>query len=540
MKFVILVIVLLIFSVNRNAFISSDEAVNLQMVKNMQMDPERFMLRPSYDPGGHASWEKESMSHILMTPFFHYLLLGFNKILPGDLLLSSSIFQSILLLIFFYFFFIKRKIFSGNNQDGHEIEFFMLSIFPVAYFLHLEHEGPMVLFGFCSILLAAEGLKNDRKLMFILSGFFLGLGFLSKLWLVGPFGIGLIFMLIHSIYKKEYSAQKYIISSFLLLLAFLSTSASHLISIYIVSPQDLNIWVDNVYLGIITGGGDYGTKESSSAGWTQPIYYYVYTIVRDLLSVFPLITLGVLNLWRFRGENRLSNLSIGLFGIFSGFVPLSFSGTKEPLYILPCYFALIILSIQFYHLKINRNEILKIFILNSFLYGCFLYLAFFTNASKTLNSKFILSSLGANSLVYILIFFRHILNKKIPIIISVIIFSIAPGYNYLNIEKRFKPVISFIKKDNAGKDIKANMTYIVSDYYSHVGYFAWNRVLKYSWIAGNNQPSLADIEKIISTPQYKYFIISKERLDRSLIIDAGKKMGLFYKKFDEIDLLYKK
>jgi len=229
-------------------------------------------------------------------------------------------------------------------------------------------------------------------------------------------------------------------------------------------------------LGILTGAGDYASKEAAGGGWTQPFYYYGYTMLRDLLSVFPIICLSLLNLWRFKNDLKFSNFFIGVFGVLLGVIPLSLSGTKEPLYILACYFSLIIISLKLFAIEVRKNDLVRIFVINFIFYIIFFYLAFFTQKSKTLDGQFMAFSLAANILVYLLIYFKNILNKKLPIVLTLLIFSIAPLYNYLNTENRFKAVINFIEQDNSSSTTKASDTYIVSDYYSHVGYFVWNRV----------------------------------------------------------------
>ena len=50
----IVTIVAITFSFLRDSFIISDEAVNLQMVKNMKYS-EEFIDRPSYNPGGELN-----------------------------------------------------------------------------------------------------------------------------------------------------------------------------------------------------------------------------------------------------------------------------------------------------------------------------------------------------------------------------------------------------------------------------------------------------------------------------------------------------
>ena len=121
MKFTILIlaIVTITFSVLRDSFIISDEAVNLQMVKNMKYSKE-FIDRPSYNPGGELNWKRDSVRIIQMTPVFHYIYLFANKVLPGNLIQTSSIVQSfyfLMLVVLIFFILGDPGKLKSNNLD---------------------------------------------------------------------------------------------------------------------------------------------------------------------------------------------------------------------------------------------------------------------------------------------------------------------------------------------------------------------------------------------------------------------------------------
>ena len=157
------------FSIYRHSFVLSDEAVNLQMVKNMQYSSE-FILRPSYDPGGHPDWKNQSVSQIQMLPVFHYVYLFFNKILPGSLIQTSTIVQSLFLLFLIIIFSFSTREFKIFKHESLEIIF--LGFVPVSYLMLLEHEGMMTVSGFISLYFAAIGMKKKICLVIFLFGSF--------------------------------------------------------------------------------------------------------------------------------------------------------------------------------------------------------------------------------------------------------------------------------------------------------------------------------------------------------------------------------
>ena len=164
------------------------------MVKNIE-DDLSFALRPSYDPGGHENWEKDSLNIIQMTPFFHWVHYCFNKITFIDFISSASLLNTLL-------FILLLLIFLQNIEKEKRTSFALIyftALIPLHYLILIEHEVFLTAFGFLALHLSSLGLKKKRLLYFFGSGFFLGLSFLSKLWLSGTFGIGLIFLFLYSV-----------------------------------------------------------------------------------------------------------------------------------------------------------------------------------------------------------------------------------------------------------------------------------------------------------------------------------------------------
>ena len=535
MKLFFLFSIILAFSLARDSFIASDEAINLQMVKNMQESPSRFLLRPSYDPGGHNDWASESMPHVLMTPFFHYVFYAFNKIFPISLISSSAALVGILLFVLLLIF---QKLLTPKIKDESALEIFMLSIFPISYYLHIEHEALMSIAGFVSLYFCHSGLMKKRKSHFSFSGIFLGISFLSKLWLICPFGIGLLFILFRSMYLRESSLASYLQYSLILIFSFILTSSLHLLAVQIMSPDDVNVWLNHVYFGIITGAGDYGVK-SNGGGWGQPFYYYFYTMLRDLFSIIPFLILGLLG---FRGEysnKKMSHFDFAMIGVVCSVLVLSLNSTKEPLYILPSYLGVLFLCCRFFiYSAVNNRFFRQLCFFQVFSQIIFFGTVWALELSDSLDINFIMFSFLGSVLSLLIIYVVKIKHAKIPFLLSVFIFSLPLLYNNIRLEKRFIPVVAFIQDHNKINKLPSD-TYVVSDFYSQIGFEIWNRVKKYNWLLGDDISNRDNIRSLLSNEQYRYFILTEENKFRLMAIEVGMELGLKLRTFDEVDLLYK-
>ena len=127
---------------------------------------------------------------------------------------------------------------------------------------------------------------------------------------------------------------------------------------------------------------------------------------------------------------------------------------------------------------------------------------------------------------------------KIPILLSVFIFSLPLLYNNLRLEKRFNPVVSFIQDHNKIKNSPRD-TYVVSDFYSQIGFKIWNRVKKYKWLLGDDVINREKIRSLLNNEQYRYFILTEENKFRLMAIEVGLELGLKLKTFEKVDVLYK-
>ena len=538
MKIALLILMLTGFSLIRDGFISSDEAVNLQMVKNMQEDPVRFTVRPSYDPGGHEDWERDSLSHILMTPVFHYIIYLGSFLLPLELSKFSFLVQAtiLILLILFSMSFISKY----DKADSNNLpEIFMLSLLPIFMFLQVEHEGMMTCFGFISLFLALSGLKDSKTIHFALSGFFLGLAFLIKLWLIAPFVLGLIAILIYTIFRKDFSIVQLLKYSMVLIISFGLTSSVHAFFVMLNSPQDIYAWLNHVYFGVITGAGDYGKKALGEGGWAQPFYYYVYALTRDLLPVFPLLLAVLWSITKNAKNLLISKLDIGLFGILLGVIILSFNGTKEPLYILPAYFAvLLFLSKNILNLRLSRIEYKKISMVNILFLLTFFGAIFNFNLSKSVNLNFMTFVIVSNIGALTFLFYTSRLSKKMPLSLSFLFFFTPLFYTYTKVDRSHFDVVNFIQSREL-EEREPTTTFVVGEEYSKLGYSLGTRVKKLRWLIGKNNLQTEDVNKLVRQKALKYFIFHLDDPNGVFFAKRVRELGFESKRLSSYFIVYR-
>jgi len=534
MKLYPIFFILFIFSFFRSHFYISDEAVNLQMVKNMKSYGSELMVRPSYDPGGHKDWEKESLVHILMTPVFHYMNLLFNKLLNLNLIQSGAILQALFFATFFLFLLRPLGLLDQSN-------IFFFSIAPITYFLLIEHEGAMTLFGFLSLLTANRGLEMKKSILFACSGIFLGVAFLLKLWLIGPFGIGLIFVLINSILKREFTSFNYIKFCLILIISFILTSSIHLLFVYFYAPEDIFKWVNQVYIGVITGAGDYGAKSNNNA-WGHPWYYYIYCALRDLLPILPFAFILLKRI--IKGEFRTEKpFYVGCLGVCFSIIFLSALSSKEPSYILPIYFGVSLLVME----MLRKNNVfskieMKISILSIVPLFLFSILAINGKYSNTLTIQFMILSSIAFFFSLILIFNKSVIIKKLDWLMPMVCLLLSLYYIDSNSLKKIDPVVNFInerEKTNIKNMDKARETYIIANYYSQIGFNVWNRVLKYDWLVKSSNAKAGDYDNLVSNSKIKYFVLENNQANSEMIKASLIKSNFDMQRFEDLLVYYR-
>jgi len=191
-----------------------------------------------------------------------------------------------------------------------------------------------------------RGTRLRRLRLCFAGGVLLGLGFLTKLWLITPYVLGACgFGLVQTTLARQRDDHPLHLRRSVTAIAagFLLSASAHLALVAVLSPQDLRHWIESVYLGIFSGSGVTGAKLSgTSDASAQPVWYYPAVLYRQHSHLLPLIAFGLPALLRRGHVHAVSALAIA-FGASLGVVALSVPEVKEPLYVLavaPPWYAL--------------------------------------------------------------------------------------------------------------------------------------------------------------------------------------------------------
>ena len=212
---------------------------------------------------------------------------------------------------------------------------FLLNPATIAYARSAMAEPSVVFWGCVALVSAATYRDSGRAVYAALCGIALGLGFLSKLWLILPFGAVVALLLLSRLPDEKLG--RIVRDATLGVVAFLIVAGSHLLLLRLLSPENLKIWLGTYFQGAAAtrvGGAGYDPKL-----WYKPWWFYFGGLFKGLFFGLPLLFLGVSDLLRRR---RFLVLGCAAWLVGPVFV-LSLFRVKEAAYVSQAYPALVLL-----------------------------------------------------------------------------------------------------------------------------------------------------------------------------------------------------
>jgi 4-amino-4-deoxy-L-arabinose transferase-like glycosyltransferase len=212
---------------------------------------------------------------------------------------------------------------------------FLLNPATIAYARSAMAEPSVVFWGCAAMVAAASYWQSGRTRFAVLSGLALGLGFLSKLWLILPFGAAVALLLLSRLPKDKPSTTARDVA--VGLVAFLIVGGSHLLLLRLLSPENLKIWLGTYFQSAAStrvGGAGYDPNM-----WYKPWWFYFGALFKGVFFGLPLVFLGTAELIRRR---RYLVLGCAAWLVGPAFV-LSLFKVKEAAYVSQAYPALAIL-----------------------------------------------------------------------------------------------------------------------------------------------------------------------------------------------------
>jgi 4-amino-4-deoxy-L-arabinose transferase-like glycosyltransferase len=212
---------------------------------------------------------------------------------------------------------------------------FLLNPGTLSYARTAMPEPSVVFWGTAAIYACAKFYESGVMIWALVCGFMLGLGFLSKLWLVFPFGLACLALFAIKLIKEK--KIRYTLVPLLGFLVFLVVAGSHLTLVRILEPKELGSWLGMYFkttLSSRTGGTGY-----DPAMWFQPWWFYFASFFKASFFGFPLLLLGFQSV---RKRQSYAVAAVALCLLVS--LPLlSLFKVKEAAYLFPAYPGMIIL-----------------------------------------------------------------------------------------------------------------------------------------------------------------------------------------------------
>ena len=312
---------------------TADEAVNVTMARNMA-DSGDFVVRPSVHPFGKGDWVSEDLPDLGNLPLFPALL---SITLPSQGLGGVAWFA---LLPLWAIVFVSARLLRPLGSRPMFYAAVLLASSPVflQQCLLLEFEPLLTAFCTAGLFFFAKGTAARSPRGCFVGGALVGLGFLTKMWLIVPYATALCaFVLVQTTLVRASERQPLALRRSVIAGAggFLMTAGLHLLFVALVSPGDLPHWVRGVYLAIFSGEGVTGDKVSGAGPHAErSVWFYPATLYRAHFYLLPLILFGLPALLRRNRPHAIAVLAMTA-GALLGLVALSVPAAKEPLYALP-------------------------------------------------------------------------------------------------------------------------------------------------------------------------------------------------------------
>jgi 4-amino-4-deoxy-L-arabinose transferase-like glycosyltransferase len=253
------------------------------------------------------------------------------------------------LLVAAFCFFALSMILTGNRTLSWLVfALFLLNPATITYARVAIPEPLVAAFGSLGLVAMAKFRDMPRTRWAILGGIAFGCGFLSKLWLVGPFILAASLLILEHWYRRR--ENRMIAGLGVAAMSFLIVAASHLLFVLWLAPPSLPHW-ENIYF-IFSMKGRAGGVGYDPDMWYRPWWFYIAAVFKGSFFGLPLVFLGAWSLVKLRSWP----LALVFVGLFSPVVVFSFFRVKQATYVFPAIVAItFLMSEGFLYLRSNTD-----------------------------------------------------------------------------------------------------------------------------------------------------------------------------------------
>jgi dolichol-phosphate mannosyltransferase len=312
---------------------SPNEGVNVTMARNIH-ESSQFFTRPSVFPSGRQDWLTEDVPALGNLPTYPAVLAAMSA-LPGWSGLAFISFLAWCITVYAT----SRLVSLVDSKAGLYTAILMLcSPALLLSFRRIEFEPIMTALCAAGGYQVVRGIWQRQRLRCLIGGALLGLGFITKMWLIVPYAFAMISFCVGEAASVRRSGQSAGLRKSVIVggVGFAVTASAHLLYVAIVSPADLPVWIQNVYFGIFSGRGITSGKLSALTDYAQherSALYYPLVLYRDHFALLPLCMYGIGEVLRVPQVRRRRLLAMIMGGLVA-IVALSVPAYKDARYVL--------------------------------------------------------------------------------------------------------------------------------------------------------------------------------------------------------------
>jgi 4-amino-4-deoxy-L-arabinose transferase-like glycosyltransferase len=283
-----------------------------------------------------ATVSQEPLGNPGTQPYFYPLTLAMSIALLGRTEVAVRSVNGIVLLVAaFLLYGAARLLLRDRTTAPLVFALFLLNPGTITYARTALPEPLTVCCG-CAALWATARWNERRQLVWAaFSGVMLGLGFVTKIWLVLPFVLACGTVYLVAFWRKE--GGRTIPSAAVWLASLAIISASHILLVVLLNPRVLAYWV-NIYFGFALNSRFAGAGYDPDM-WYRPCWFYLAATFKATFFALPLLVLGCVAVAR----RRDAGLALLLVALVTPLALFSIMRVKQASYIFPVFPGLMIL-----------------------------------------------------------------------------------------------------------------------------------------------------------------------------------------------------
>ncbi len=312
--------------------LSGDEASHVIMAQNIASDFDYF-ARPSITPLG----DLDEKRNIVTFPPGDALLRAVAIKMVGDSFVGSALINALGWGASLFFIYRIARLLGPDSAPWTLI---LAACSPGLFWMFSwqEAEPTMTAFGLGATWLLTSGHWNRKLLRTVIGGALLGFAVVIKIYLVLPFVVVVAACIVGRWFDDLPPCKFDLKFIALATLGFIPAACSHLIAVWIIAPNELSFWIEQVYLGPLLAPDSAIAQKMEgyerSEDLNHPFWYYLAILYRDHFVLVPILLAAVLDprrQWQAWRRPEAIALAAGVLVIALWSIPAH----KEPIFILP-------------------------------------------------------------------------------------------------------------------------------------------------------------------------------------------------------------